>query len=229
MKTTPNSSKSNGECEIFRNEGGTTFRQLKERLEYLERWREIAVRPSTFSKNDEDLMTEEVDDVQELTKRCREVRSAMNKLLPGRSAPFEDSLRPQVSNIPGAGLGLFVHERKFSPGETLCYYYGHLHNFSSAREIEDTSYLLLVHSDVLVDPGPLPEIKARYINDPLNESYVNVKFVPEQLCSAVVATREIGHGEEVYVSYGDAYWSQQSTQGTVFYEDMPSSRQVVRT
>jgi len=99
------------------------------------------------------------------------------------------------------------------PGAMLCYYYGHLHDFHSAQRLQDRSYLMMVRDDILVDPGPLPHIRARYINDPLNEGFVNCKFVPECYRSAVVATRIISPGEELFASYGDGYWSQHGTLG----------------
>ena len=99
------------------------------------------------------------------------------------------------------------------PGEIICYYWGHIHNFHSAKLLVDKSYLMLVQGDVLVDPRPLLHIKARYINDPLNEKYVNCKFVPEKFRSAVVMTRKIRHGEELFVSYGEAYWANHAING----------------
>ena len=85
---------------------------------------------------------------------------------------------------------------------------------------------MLVAGNILVDPGPLPHIKARYINDPLNETFFNVKYVPDALqssvsslnCryssldpiyvrSAVVTTRAIQPNEEIFGAYGDVYWS----------------------
>jgi SET domain-containing protein len=76
---------------------------------------------------------------------------------------------------------------------------------------------MMVANEVLVDPGPLPNIKARYINDLLNELYVNTKYVPEPACDrcAVVATRNIKPGEGLFVSYGEAYWANQGYEGTV--------------
>jgi hypothetical protein len=61
---------------------------------------------------------------------------------------------------------------------------------------------MLVDGGILVDPGPLPQIKARYINDPLNDRFVNCKFVPDKLRSAVVATRMITRGEELLLLTG---------------------------
>ena len=61
---------------------------------------------------------------------------------------------------------------------------------------------MLVANDVLVDPGPLSHVKARYINDPMNEAIVNGKFepAPEIHRFAVVATRDIERGEELFIT-----------------------------
>ena len=198
----------------------STFSKCWKRLEYLERWRELAVKPDVCDPDDDDMFRLPVDDLRVLTERCLHVRMLANNQLPIRPCSNEQFLVPRPSCIPNAGNGLFVQNGKsFSPGDVLCYYYGHIHTFLSARSLEDTSYLMLVHGNALVDPGPLPEIKARYINDPLNESLYNVQFRPDKgrFRSAVVATRVIAEGEELYVSYGDAYWSQQPTPGQVLY------------
>ena len=108
------------------------------------------------------------------------------------------------------------HDTKFIPkGATICYYTGYIHNFQSARNLKDKSYLMSLMGQYLVDPQPTPHIKARYINDPLNESLINCKFHPEEIRSAIIATRNIYDGEELFVSYGDLYWNQQSIQGKI--------------
>lgn len=102
-------------------------------------------------------------------------------------------------------------------GTVICYYTGHYHNYQSAKTLKDFSYLMCVSGDLLVDPGPCPDVKARYINDPISTDLVNCKYVPEphHYRSAVVATRTIQPGEELLVSYGEAYWVQQKVQATV--------------
>jgi hypothetical protein len=61
--------------------------------------------------------------------------------------------------------------------------------------------------EILVDPTNT-DIKARYINDCLTPSGYNVAFVldPTHERAAVVTLRNIQAGEELYVSYGQAYW-----------------------
>ena len=82
---------------------------------------------------------------------------------------------------------------------------------------------MLVSGDLLMDAGPCLDIKARYINDPLNEALVNCEFVPELDSVKVVTKRWIQPGEELFASYGDAYWSQQCHPGKVLYNNHPSS------
>jgi hypothetical protein len=196
------------------------FQRLSSRLEMLERWRELAIRPDKKEDwmEDSDLFNREIDDCQELMRRCLEVRAQMNENLPPVEKARDEDLVPRESGIPEAGLGLFCEPSRkpidpIPAGETLCYYTGHLHNYHSAKSLQDRSYLMVVEGDTLVDPGPLPHIKARFINDPLNETFVNCKFVPGHFRAAVVATRTIAPGEELFVSYGDGYWAQHQTLG----------------
>jgi hypothetical protein len=201
------------------------YEHLFRRLEMLELWRELAIRPTREEfVEDSDFWDREEDDVQELTERCLLVRGLMNDSLPPVEEAYDRHLIARKSGIPNAGLGLFFDPEKVSndsedgmssiEAETiLCFYTGHLHNYHSAKGLKDRSYLMLVYGGLLVDSGPLPQIKARYINDPLNDKLVNCKFVPDKLRSAVVATRIITRGEELFASYGDAYWAQHETLG----------------
>jgi hypothetical protein len=196
--------------------GGSTFDKLKRRLEMLELWRELAIRPKRDECFDDlDLLERELDDCEELSRRSLKARQLMNGNLPAVEDERDQDLVPRPSGIPKAGLGLYfepINQEPMLKGETICYYSGHIHNYHSAKSLKDRSYLMRI-GDVLVDPGPLPEIKARYINDPLDEHYVNCKFVPGELRAAVVATRVIEPTEELYVSYGDGYWAQHDTLG----------------
>jgi hypothetical protein len=76
-----------------------------------------------------------------------------------------------------------------------------------ARKLQFLNCLMNVHGDVPVDSRLLPHIKAQHMNDPLTEDMINCLFVAEEFRAAVVATREIRPGEELFASYGDAYWS----------------------
>ena len=142
------------------------FHQIWRRIEILNRWYELAVRPSEeeCSPDDLDLLQRETDDCQELARRRDAARKCMNeKHLPYITTQYEDDLIPKQSTIPDAGLGLFYVPRNGEPlraGETICYYMGHIHDFHSSKLITDKSYLMLVQGDVLVDPQPLLHVKA---------------------------------------------------------------------
>lgn len=192
------------------------YDELSRRLAYLEKWRELAERPVSSFPEDYDLLHQQEDDLEELTRRCLRARSLANSCLPIDAGPFDSYLEARASKIPTAGLGLFT-TRTFVTGETICYYFGHIHNYHSAKQLVNRDYLMLVQGDVLVDPGPIPAIKARYINDPLNDALVNVRFVPETTRSAVVALRVIDKGEELFVDYGQGYWAQQARPGRPYF------------
>ncbi len=200
----------------------------------------FVVRPLPHECHVEDegmLLREEDDDnLDELEKKCLEIRKKMNDHLPPNELVLDNKLVVGESSIPNSGRGLFylyhpssslssspsaekteeteIEMKPIASGTTICYYTGHRHNFLSQKYITDKSYLMSVGaSDMMVDPGPLPSIKARYINDPLNIKHINCTFVPDpdptMFRCAVVATRDIRPGEELFVSYGDMYWSQQ--------------------
>lgn len=203
------------------------FEQLFRRLEILEKWRELAIRPNPkdCDPEDHDLLDKEVDNLVELQQRCHQIRIQMNATLPcAEIVPRWDTyLVAHQSTIPEAGLGLF-YERDDDDDETttttiipegtiICYYTGHLLDFRTSRIIQDTSYLMMVQGETFVDARTCPNIKARYINDPLNETAVNCKFVPMMYRSAVVTCRPVEPGEELFASYGDFYWTQRQTTG----------------
>lgn len=204
-----------------------SFLENLARLETLERWCELAIRPSELTCHEDDrlLLIDAIDNLKELEDRSCHVRDMMNTCLPIFKTPFETNLVVAVSQIPKAGNGLFYRpsgardsNRAIPAGTILCYYYGHIHNFQSARKVNDKSYLMLVSGSLFVDPRPCLHIKARFINDPLNDDYVNCEYLPEpaNFRCAVVATKEIRPNSELFVRYGDLYWSQQKIGGCYF-------------
>mmetsp|Transcript_11811 Transcript_11811/g.38891 ORF Transcript_11811/g.38891 Transcript_11811/m.38891 type:complete len:113 (+) Transcript_11811:936-1274(+) len=66
-----------------------------------------------------------------------------------------------------------------------------------------------------VDAGASYGVLARYINDPRHPRASNVTFVkrPSENRAVVRATRYIAPGEELFVSYGPAYWLAAKTAG----------------
>lgn len=224
-----------------------SFESIWYRLGQLELWYELGIRPNPCPPEDLDLWTcggggddddynGAIDNLPLLRERCQSVRWRLNhEFVPNHirddrdlHPEYEACLKVLPSTIPGAGLGLFNMSRQVLPaGVILCYYAGHLHTMQSSRSLTDTRYLMLVHGNVLVDAGPLVDVKSRYINDPLNDDFVNSKFVPptsddafgskgrHHQCVAVMSTRPILPGQELFASYGPAYWSQQEHPGHV--------------
>lgn len=206
-----------------------TFESLTSRLAYLELWRELAVVPNENECHEDDhdlllLRTEDgMDDLHQLSQRCLKVRQLMNEKLPQHELAMDNDLDVRTSTIVNAGLGLFFdpdHDRVIPEGSIICYYTGHRHNFFSQKYLTDRSYLLNITEDILVDSLPLLHVKARYVNDPLNEKFINCKFVPDhkdRFRCKLVAIRDIGRGEELFVSYGQYYWIQHKVQASVYF------------
>lgn len=189
----------------------------------MKKYQQNVVRPPFHECHSEDvsMLTWKDDDLEELEKRCLNVRQDMNENLPEDEIVMDDVLVVKESSIPNAGSGLFFmppdKSNVIHASTVICYYTGHRHNFLSQTYISDKSYLMNVSGEILVDPGPLLSVKARYINDPLNERFINCKFIPEPryFRCAVVAVRDILSEEELFVSYGDGYWATNKIQGTV--------------
>uniref|UniRef100_A0A0G4FYL7 SET domain-containing protein n=1 Tax=Chromera velia CCMP2878 TaxID=1169474 RepID=A0A0G4FYL7_9ALVE len=195
---------------------------LFERLGGLEKWLEVGVRPDktdgAFSDADADLHSLETDDVRLLKQRCEEVRLLCWKARP--SIPEDDRLMMGASWLPHAGLGLFT-KRDIPPHVTVALYGGDIHSFKSSRLLKCRDYLMRLgpssqcdSSDeiatgcIYVDPQNTLDVKARYINDCINPSGHNLAVVPrpDLHYAELVSTREIKQGEELFFSYGDAYW-----------------------
>ncbi|VEU41955.1 unnamed protein product [Pseudo-nitzschia multistriata] len=244
------------------------LRELWQRFKMLEKWNELAIRPESpedchtddrflLSPNANDKHTGDglADDLLALRKQFSHVRYLLNQhisTLAVETTSWEKDLVVRPSQIRKAGMGLYyipsqkvevtsVAAPSIPKDSLICYYTGHVHTHSSSRElpIEERSYLMWIRDNTLVDPGPIPSITARYINDPLNENLVNCRYVPTVLTVsgshyhsegygrggddphedtirlAVYTTRTIQSGEELFVSYGDAYWNQQPTAGNM--------------
>lgn len=89
--------------------------------------------------------------------------------------------------------------------------------YVALRKIWDQLADSTAPTDFFVVPTNL-NIKARYINDCLREDLFNVQFVLDPIGerAAIVTLRPIKAGEELYISYGKAYWnSLQATTGIV--------------
>ena len=196
-----------------------SFDGRRQRLAYLEIWRELGVRPemTECAEEDRDLLFAENDDLKVLGLRCDEARKLMNAMIPSHVTKYEHDLVVDDSFIECAGRGLFYRPIAFASssvlprGTTICFYYGDIHTFRSSNRLLDKSYLMLLGGDILVDSSSHLNVLARFINDPINEKYYNCRFEQDakQFRSRAVATRDIHPDEELFAPYGEAYWSLQ--------------------
>ena len=196
----------------------SSFDARRKRLDYLEIWRELGVRPGITECTEEDkaLLSAKIDDLGVLGVRCDEARKQLNDAIPTHVTMYERDLVVDDSFIECAEKGLFYRPSAFSSsvlpmGATICFYYGDIHTFRSSNRLLNKSYLMLLDGDILVDSSSHLNVLARFINDPINEKYYNCRFEPdaEQFRSKIVATRDIHPDEELFAPYGEAYWSQQ--------------------
>ena len=110
-----------------------------------------------------------------------------------------------------AGMGLFVSSTTSVPaGAILCVYSGDHNGVLTSAQAE-----LIIDKTYLMRPAPNRFINgkqsgsmARFINDCRDKRHYNATFVkmPERECALVVATRDIKPDEEIFASYGAAYW-----------------------
>ena len=118
------------------------------------------------------------------------------------------------SLIEGAGYGVFAG-RFHAKGSTVAIYYG---DVMDAASIADASrldwdikyaYSLELAPGVWIDARRLKTCIARYLNDHVDRTKHNVTWVrrPALLIAEVVALRDVHPGEELYISYGDEYWT----------------------
>eukprot|EP00913_Durusdinium_trenchii_P011597 g10891.t1 len=118
-------------------------------------------------------------------------------------------LEVRPSQIPSAGRGLFA-TRSFAAGELLCVYGGQAVPLAKVLrgEVKDKDYLMGGFGLYSVDAAKHPEVLARYINDHVDASKHNVKFLKlkRERRALAVAMREIVAGEEIHAFYGEGYW-----------------------
>lgn len=111
------------------------------------------------------------------------------------SVTIADQIKLEVreSQIKNAGNGLYV-TRPCKAGETICEYTGEVLSFLQAFKRPDKSYMMGGFGlNIHIDAKYHLDSMARYINDPLNPSKINVKFLKsKELKKAfVIALRDI--------------------------------------
>ena len=191
-----------------------TYETCVSYLGELERWLDTGERPTKlYFKDDRGILNLEEDGMYGeaaamLSKRCQVVRCLLWSLMP--APPRDEHLTVKDSWLGGqSGLGLFA-ENDLRKDTVVCYYTGQEHSMKTSRRLDDRSYLNQVSENLFVDPKPCPNIKARYINDCINPNGYNCYYKSNQSkrCVEVRAMRNIRKGEELFVSYGELYWSQ---------------------
>lgn len=206
------------------------FEAQSRRVHNLCQWYELGIRPSLSSSSmlnlaahkhkDEDLFNANVDDLQTLLLRSIHAQDDLNTNLPPH--PLGDfHLKVAPSTIQDAGNGLFALEN-IPKGAIVCYYAGNRHHYQSQKRFKGKAraYLLKLQNgwpsydrrnDGFLDALPNEGVLARFINDPRLEERCNVTFKhikePGIWHCPVVSLRDIVAGEELFISYGPAYWS----------------------
>lgn len=179
------------------------------------------------------LMWEKLSDSNEMRADANAMRADQ--------AGCDDSLRfsIQESNVKGAGKGLFALV-DLEDEETILFYEGRELSWSQAKSLADKSYLMFLgqcerdengkrftpnqrcqQPEICIDARETPQVLARYINDCRNPKGYNVKFVmdADMACARIVTLRPISAGEELFVDYGERYWSDINKPQSVLSEE----------
>lgn len=128
-------------------------------------------------------------------------------------------LRVKQSSLPHGGMGLFAwspgEDIVFRPGDYVCEYTGVLREGGRGDEV-DTYYAFHINNRQYIDAAnPHTSFISRYINDcrPQDRRDGNCKENNARFSIQpggrvfVKATKVIRHGEEIFLSYGRAYWA----------------------
>jgi hypothetical protein len=121
-----------------------------------------------------------------------------------RSWPHGVEVR--ASRIRGAGDGLFASV-DFTAGTQLGEYRGRVLSLLQATRLVDRDYLMGGFGlNAHVDARFALDAPGRYVNDNFDASKLNARFDKdkERRRAALVATRDIRRGEEIYASYGES-------------------------
>lgn len=126
----------------------------------------------------------------------------------------ECNLEIKTSTIPGAGLGLFYVGDKTVPAKTIITQYSGYR--VTVQPNFDSIYLYEFSHDKFLDSEPLDNYPGRYINDAQNTPFKNnvdwsgsarPMFKYNRQCVNIYTKCEIQPGEELFISYGEAYWN----------------------
>lgn len=116
------------------------------------------------------------------------------------------------STLPYAGKGLFTRV-DINKGARIVEYKGRVQPW---REVKDqdgiNGYLMYINRNVVINALPAVNTLGRYANDAhglvrISGVRNNSEYVSEGKRCFIEATRNIKAGEEIFVSYGRAYWN----------------------
>lgn len=120
-----------------------------------------------------------------------------------------EGLRIKLSSVLGAGMGLFA-ARDIRPKAHVADYTGD--KLALRRDEHGGPYCLQMHSREAIDAARTNTAPGRWANDPRGSGQPpNASFVVNTRLRTgrLIASRLICKGEEIFVSYGAAYWRQQ--------------------
>ena len=116
-------------------------------------------------------------------------------------------LRIKASGVPLAGMGLFA-TRDFAAGEHLADYTGDY--LIPLRDNVGGPYALQIKRSLLIDAARTNTGAGRWVNDPRGSLHgPNASFVlnTARQTGRLKASKAIQAGQEIFVSYGQAYWA----------------------
>ncbi len=126
-------------------------------------------------------------------------------------ALLEKQLVVKTSTLPAAGKGLFT-KVAIPKGTRILEYKGKI---TTWKEVDHNNgangYIYYVKRTHVIDAGTDKKVLARYANDARGLTRIkglvnNAEYLEEGLKVYIVAKRNIGAGEEIFVPYGKEYW-----------------------
>jgi len=124
----------------------------------------------------------------------------------------DDNVDIKKSKIPRAGNGLYA-ANDFVRGDFICWYMGFLIVKNMVENnYYDSDYLLkLPNKDLYICAEDEKSCYGRYINDGLSKYASNCRFetYTDIYSAGIKATKKIKKGDELFISYGYEYWSEE--------------------
>jgi len=111
------------------------------------------------------------------------------------------SLEIKPSQIKDAGMGVYTLD--FIPNHSFIdYYVGDLYKYPMSN------YYIEIDHNLGIDAGNFPRCYMAMINDSYQSLYTtSCEFIIENKTVSVYSIRDIQPGEELFISYGNQYWT----------------------